>query len=197
MLYYTPGLTCKLLAIFLCLLVVAFVPAIGFSQKSFISVGAEIGLPNSTGLDMVSGTLAGGSLRFESSFGKRTAGIVTIGYLVSSKQVPYSYLPTTTSTYKVLPFLLGIKYYTKEKETASKGFFISGELGLLFTSTHFTYASNADYKRNETDLGLAFGIGYLLGKLEPSFRLQQDLSDSGFNVYYYNFRVAYAFTNNK
>ncbi|HTE28273.1 hypothetical protein [Flavitalea sp.] len=180
----------------ICCLVTIFSPIIGLSQQTFISLGGEIAIPNSYGLNMVAGTLTGGSLRIESSFGKHIAGLATIGYLFSSKQHPFPSVPTTTSTYKVLPLQVGIKYYTKEKGVVRKGLFFSGELGLLFTTTNFTFASNPDDKRKETDLGFAPGIGYLIGKIEPSFRLQFDLSDSGFNVYYYNFRVAYAFIKN-
>jgi len=180
----------------ICLFAAIFSPSIGLSQHPFVSVGGEIAIPNSYGLKMVAGTLMGGSLRIESAFGKHTAGLATIGYLFSTKQNPFPTEPNTTSTYKALPLQVGIKYYIKEKGLVQKGFFFSGELGLIFTTTHFTYATNPDNKRNETDLSLAPGIGYLLGKLESSFRLQYDLSDSGFKVYYYNLRLAYAFIKN-
>lgn len=143
---------------------------------------------------MVAGTLTGGSLRIEPSFGEHTSGMATIGYLFSSEQQPYPTIaPATTSNYKVLPLQIGVKYYLKEKGEDPKGFFISGELGLLFTTTELSNPANPDIKRKEADLGLAPGIGFLFGKFEPSFRLQYNLSDSGFKVYYYDFRIAYAF----
>ena len=179
-----------------CCFVIIFSPVNGLSQQSFFSLGGEIAIPNSYGLDMVAGTLTGGSVRIESSFGKHIAGMATIGYLFSSEQHPFPTAPATTSTYKVLPFQVGIKYYTKKKDLVRRGLFFSIELGLLFTTTQFTFESNPENKMKQTDLSFAPGIGYLIGKFEPSFRLQFDLSDSGFNIYYYNFRVAYAFIKN-
>ena len=179
-----------------CCLAAILTPLEGLSQNPLISLGGEIGLPDSYGLNMVAGTLTGGSLRFESSFGKHIAGLATVGYLFSSRQNPYPTTPTTTSTYNVCPVQVGIKYYTKQKDVVQKGLFFSVETGFLLTTTRFTYASNPPSKRKETDLAFAPGIGYLLGPVEPSFRLQYDLTDAGFNVYYFNFRLAYAFIKN-
>jgi hypothetical protein len=182
--------------IYVCCFIIIFSPETGLSQKAFISVGGEIAIPHSGGLDMIAGTLTGGSLRGESSFGKHIAGLATIGYLFSSKQHPFSTAPATTSTYKELPFQIGIKYYIKEIGAVRKGLFFSTELGLLFTTTHFTYESNPENKIKRTDLGFATGIGYWIGKFEPTFRFQLNLPDSGFDIYYYNFRLAYAFIKN-
>jgi hypothetical protein len=88
---------------------------------------------------------------------------------------------------------LGTKYYVKEKGQVPKGLFFSGELSLLATTSYATFAANPPVKRKHTDFGMAPGIGYLLGPLEASIRIQYNLPDAGFNIYYYNFRLAYAF----
>ncbi|MDZ4808341.1 MAG: hypothetical protein SGI96_08715 [Bacteroidota bacterium] len=61
------------------------------------------------------------------------------------------------------------------------------------TTTHFDYAVNTDRDFKESGLSTALGIGYQLDNIEASTRLQYNLSASGFNVYYYNFRIAYTF----
>lgn len=177
-----------------CCFAALFFPLMGLSQKNFFSLGAEIGIPKSEGLKMVAGTLTGASLRIESSFGSNSSGLATIGYLFSSEQHPFpTTTPATTSNYKVIPVQVGVKYYTVEKEAVRKGFFISGELGLFFTTRRFSNPANPDFKHKEADLVITPGIGYLFGKAEPSFRLHYNLPDSGFKVYYFDFRLAYTF----
>jgi hypothetical protein len=163
------------------------------AQKTFFSLGPELSIPKSFGLKMVSGTAIGGSFRLESSLSDHVSGMASIGYLASSEQHPYPSTPTTTSLYKLIPFQAGIKYYLRQRDRTPMGFYFSGELGILRTNVHFTYAVNPENTRKETDLGLAFGLGYLIRKLDAGFRLQYDLSDAGFNIYQFNFRLAYVF----
>jgi len=178
-------------------LVILIAPEIVYSQKTFISVGGELALPSSTGLKMIAGIGFGGSIRLESSWKKHISGMATIGYLSFAKNNPYSSAPATTSEFKAIPIQVGIKYYPKEKTEIAKGFYISAELGVMRTTTHFTYAANPDFNFKESGLSVAPGLGYLFRNLESSFRLQYNLSASGFNVYYYNFRLAYAFLKRK
>ena len=181
--------------VMLCCLAALLNPVTVFSQKTFISIGGELalGLPSSYGLSMNAGTGFGGSFRVESSWGKHIAGIATIGYLWFAKETPFPGTPSTTSTFKALPIQAGLKYYPQERKEKPKGFFISAELGIMPTTTHFTNPPNPEFDRKETGLSCAPGVGYQLGDLESGFRLQYNLTASGFNVYYYNFRIAYAF----
>lgn len=174
------------------IILASFTPAILYSQKNFISIGGEFAVPATWGLDILAGNGLGGSFRFESSWGNHVSGIVTIGYLSFAKESHYLG-STTTASFKAIPIQGGIKYYVMKKKENPNGLYLSTELGIMPTSTHFTYTSNPEYTRKESGLSVAPGVGYLLGKLESSVRLQYNLTASGFNVYYYNLRVAYAF----
>ena len=174
------------------MILATFTPSFLYSQKNFISIGAEFAIPGTSGLDMIAGNGLGGSFRFESSWGNHVSGIVTIGYLSFAKESHYMG-STTTASFKAIPIQGGIKYYIMKKKEIPKGLYISTEVGVMPTSTHFTYTSNPDHTHKESGYSVAPGVGYLLGKLESSVRLQYNLTDSGFNVYYYNLRIAYAF----
>ena len=177
----------------ICYLVILLTPEILFGQKFFLLLGGEIAFPgSSSGLSKNAGTGFGGSLRVESYWGKHISGLATMGYLTFPQKHPFSNTPTTTSKVKAILIQAGLKYYPKEKNETPKGFFISSELGFMPTTTHFTYATNPDFNFKETGFSYAPGIGYQLGNIESSFRLQYNLTASGFNVYYYNFRLAYS-----
>ena len=165
-----------------------------FSQKTTFSVGPELALPNSFGLKMNAGTGLGGSFRVEFSGGKHITGIATIGYLgFAKKALPYSGTPPTIARFNAIPIQGGVKYYPKERKETPKGVFISAELGFMSTTVHFDYLNYPDLDFKESGLSTAMGIGYQLGNIESGFRVQFNLSDSGFDVYYYNFRIAYTF----
>lgn len=170
-----------------------------FCQKTFVSIGGEIAIPGAgAGLKDMAGIGFGGSLRLESSWGKHTAGMVTIGYLgFASKDDPFSGSPPTTTSVKAILVQVGMKYYLEERKETPKGMFISAELGLMPTTIHFDYAVNEDRDYKESGLSSALGIGYQLGNIESGVRLQYNLTASGFHVYYYNFRIAYAFLKGK
>ncbi|MGZ5191166.1 MAG: outer membrane beta-barrel protein [Flavisolibacter sp.] len=188
----------KSLFVIISCLVILLTPEITFGQKTSFSIGGEIALPgSSSGLSMNAGTGFGGSLRVESSWSKHISGLATIGYLAFAQTHPYSTTPTTTSKVKAILIQAGLKYYPREKKESPKGFFISAELGIMPTTTHFTYAANPDLNFKETGFSCAPGIGYQLGHIESSFRIQYNLTASGFNVYYYNFRLAYSFLKRK
>jgi len=188
----------KNILVMICCLATLLTPEIVFGQKTFISIGGELALPgSSSGLNMNAGTGFGGSLRVESSWGKHVSGLATITYLGFAQAHPYSNTPATTARVKAIPIQVGLKYYPKERKITSKGIFISAELGLMPTTTHFTYEANPDLNFKETGFSVAPGLGYLLGNLESSFRLQYNLTASAFKVYYYNFRLAYAFLKRK
>ena len=183
-------------------IIVLIISAQSFSQKNFFSIGPELALPNSVGLKTNAGTGIGGSLRFEFDGSKHIAGLVTIGYLgFAQKELAYSGTqPTTTrysARYSAIPIQVGVKYYTKERKETPKGFFISAELGIMPTTIHFDYLNIPDRDFKESGLSTAIGIGYQLGKIEAGFRGQYNFSASGFDIYYYNFRIAYAFLKRK
>ena len=170
-------------------------PAIVFGQKTFFSLGPELAIPKSDGLKMFSGTAYGASLKLESSFSDHVSGTASIGFLASSEKHPYSFDPATTSVYSQFPVQAGIKYYISRRDRTPMGLYASGELGILRTSVRFKYAANPEFTGKDTDLGLAFGLGYLIRKLDAGFKLQYDLSDAGFKVYQFNFRLGYVFRN--
>ena len=171
-----------------------------FSQKNYISLGPELALPGSSkkylqGKDK--GTGFGGSLRLESNWSKHVSGTATIGYLTFATAYPYSLSPTYSNQFKVLPVQFGIKYYSQEKkETIPNGFFMSGELGMIFTTNHIHYTNDTEQDFKESGPSLALGPGYQYKNIEAGLRLQFNLVSSGFNVYYYDFRVAYCLKKN-
>lgn len=116
--------------------------------------------------------------------------MATVEYLKFAEKTAFQ----ETTRFKAIPIQIGIKYYaaTKEEKVA-KGFFISGEVGIMPSTTHFTYSSgNPDFVFKESGLCIAAGLGYQFGGVEASVRPQFNLSASGFDVYYMNFRIAYA-----
>lgn len=176
------------------IMIVLIISVQSFSQKTNFSIGPELALPNSFGLKMNAGTGLGGSLRVEFPGTKHVWGIVTIGYLAfAQKKLPYSGTPPTITSFKAIPIQVGVKYYPMEKKEMPKGIFISGELGFMPSTVHFDYLNYPDRDFKESGLCTAMGMGFQLGNIETGFRVQYNLSDSGFDVYYYNFRLAYTF----
>lgn len=176
------------------MMIVLIISVQSFSQKTIFSIGPELALPNSFGLKMNAGTGLGGSLRVEFPRGKHISAIATIGYLgFAKKELPYSGTPPTTARFNAIPIQAGVKYYPNERKETPKGVFISAELGFMPTTIHFDYAANPDRDYKESGLSTAMGIGYQLGNIEAGFRVQYNLSNSGFDVYYFNFRLAFTF----
>jgi hypothetical protein len=183
----------KKIIIFTMLLILS---ATSFSQKIFFSIGPELALPASYSQSHNNrGTGFGGSLRVESSWSKHISGMATVSYLGFALAHPYS----TTYSEQVNAMLVqvGLKYYTQERKEKSNGFFISAELGIMPTTNHITSTTDSKMISKETGLSVAPGLGYLLGNLEAGFRLQYNLTATGYHVYYYNFRLAYAFLKKK
>lgn len=171
-------------------LVLMFSSINALSQKTFVSVGGNAVVPKTFGIKMVAGTGIGGSLRLETRFGKRINGIATVEYLKFAEKKSAQ----STAKFTAIPVQIGIKYYAIGKENTSEGLFISGEAGIMRTTTFYTYTSgNPDFNFKESGLCVAPGVGYQLGRVEASFRPKFNLSASGFNVYYLNYRLAYAF----
>lgn len=169
-------------------------PLFGYSQKNILSLGAEVAFPQTEGLTMVAGTGLGGSLRMERSWGRHFSGMATGGYLwfLNKESAFFS----STSKFWALPVQFGLKYYPVDKAVA--GLFFSAELGIMVNKREIIYHSfDPDVKRTYKDASVAPGIGYRFGNVEPSFRLQFNLSDAGFNVYYLNFRIAYIILKSK
>lgn len=174
-------------------LVVGFFPIIGFSQKTLLSLGGEVALPLKV-LSIDAGSGFGGAIRAENSWGKHFSGIATGGYLwFKSKDSDFI---STTTKFRALPVQVGIKYFPLDKAVAS--LFVSTELGFMVTKREIiNHDSDHDFKRRYFDLSVALGIGYHLRNFEPSFRLQFNLPDAGYNIYYLNFRIAYIFLKSK
>ena len=178
----------------LCFFSLMFSSLIAYSQTSFVSVGGNVVIPTDDGIKRIAGTGFGGSLRLETSLGKHINGIVTVEYLKFAEKNS----PQNTVKFTAVPIQIGIKYYASRVENIPSGLFISGEVGTMPTTTHFTFVSgNPDRKFKESGLSVAPGIGYQLRKVEASFRPQFNLSASGYNVYYMNFRLAYALVKSK
>jgi hypothetical protein len=177
----------------LCMLLVLstlLISAIANAQRAFISIGANAALPSSYGINRVAGTGVGGSFRFESAWSAHVSGMITVEYLKFAEQKN----EFNTTEFKAIPVQVGIKYYNRVIGKRPGGFFFSSELGLMPTTTHFTFVSNNPERTyKESGLCLAYGPGYLLGKGEASIRLQHNLSASGFDIYFIAFRLAYAF----
>ena len=123
--------------------------------------------------------------------------MASLGYLGFGETNPYSSEPSTTVKVHAFVIQPGIKYYLLKKQERPKGFFVSIEFGLMYTKTNIDYENHPDYTSKEAGISCAPGIGYQLGKVETGFRLQYNLSETGYNVYYYNFRIAYAFLKGK
>jgi Outer membrane protein beta-barrel domain len=174
------------------------ISATSFSQKTFFSIGPELALPASYSQSHNNrGTGFGGSLRVESSWSKHVSGMATISYLSFALAHPLPTTPSYSEQVNAMLVQVGLKYYTQERKEKSNGFFISAELGLMPTTTHITFTTGSKQNFKETGLSVAPGLGYLLGNLEASFRLQYNLTATGSHVYYYNFRLAYVFLKRK
>ncbi|MEP6701045.1 MAG: hypothetical protein ABJA85_07010 [Bacteroidota bacterium] len=185
----------KILLLLYCLAGVA--PATIFSQKTFISIGADLASPSSVAFKRNAGTGFGGSVRIASSWGKHILGMATFTYLSFAKSVPYSRIPTSTTKASAYTIQAGIKYYIISKKDIPRGFFFALETGIMPTATRFTYATNPDNNFKETGLSGAPGFGYQFGNLEPGIYLQYNLTNAGYNIYYFDFRLAYTFFRRK
>lgn len=172
---------------------ILLLPMIAFGQKTFVSIGADLALPaHYEQSHNGRGTGFGGVFRVESSFNPHLSGIASAGYLSFAKAYPFS--DDQSEQLNALPLQLGVKYYLRERQITPEGFFMSGELGIMPTTEtdHITY-TNSEQKFKETDVIVAPGVGYQLKNFELNFRFQFDLTAVGYHVYYYNFRIAYAF----
>ena len=160
------------------------------AQHMYMTVGANLVIPTSSGLKMDAGTGFGGSLGLETTLGKHINGIATVQYL-SFADIETS---DRISNFKAIPIQIGIKYYTTSKPYAATGLFFSGEIGIMPTTVKFKYENAIpDYKYSEMGFTLAPGIGYQIGRAEAGVRPLFNLSASGFDVYYLDFRLAYRF----
>lgn len=170
---------------------ILLLPTIVFSQKTFVSIGANLALPAHYQQSFNDrGTGFGGVMRVESPFSPHLSGIASVGYLSFAKASPFS----DGSSYQLsaISIQFGVKYYISRRKIGPDGFFLSGELGIMSTTNHITY-TNSEQKVKESDLIVAPGVGYQLKNFELSFRLQYDLTKVGYHVYYYKFGIAYAF----
>jgi hypothetical protein len=194
----TKSLQMKIKYVMASCLLTLFFSTMANGQKAFLSVGPELALParyDQSHNNM--GTGIGGSMRLESSWSKHVSGIITVGYLSFEEASPFSTEPTFTEQLNTIIIQAGIKYYIKEKIDLTKGVFFSSELGSMPTTKEITFTTGTKEKFKEGGLSLALGTGYQLKNLEASFRLQYNLTARGFHVYYYNFRLAYAFLREK
>ena len=171
-------------------LILLLVTITASAQHMYMTVGANLVIPTSSGLKMDAGNGFGGSLGLETTLGKHINGIATVQYL------SFSDIETSDriSNFKAVPIQIGIKYYATSKPYAATGLFFSGETGIMPTTLKFKYESGIpDYKYTEMGFTLAPGLGYQLGRAEAGFRTLFNLTSSGFDVYYLDFRLAYRF----
>ena len=160
----------KNLLILICSLAALFFPSIVFGQKTFVSIGPELALPDSYKQSNNNrGTGFGGSFRLESSWSKHVSGMATIGYLSFAKKSPFPSSPTYTNQVNAILIQVGIKYYVLEKNKNPNGFFLSGEIGIMPTSNHITYTNGSKQNFKEAGLSSALGVGYQYKKLETTF----------------------------
>jgi hypothetical protein len=165
------------------------------AQNTLISLGGNYVKPGSnSGIDFYAGSGFGGSARIETSLGKHTYGMATVEYFQFSEKENYEFgNKVNTSNFSAMPLQIGLRHFIgTQEERLANGFFISFELGVMPTKTHFTYTNGSpDFEYKESGLSVAPGIGYQISRVEASIRPQFNLAASGFNVYYLNFRLAY------
>jgi hypothetical protein len=174
--------------------------AVCIGQKFIFNIGPELAIPGGKdyGLKRTAGTGVGGSIRAELLFSQHCSIITTVGYLSFGEQEDeFSGTPPTTTKVHAIPIQAGIKYYIKKITEPVNGIFVSAETGFMPTTTHFDYAVSPDSDFKESGFTAAIGSGYQHKSLEAGFRLQYNLTASGLNIYYFNFRVAYGFSSGK
>lgn len=170
------------------------------AQQTILNIGPELAIPGGKDYDLkrTAKTGVGGSFRIEYLFSKHISVMATLGYLTFGRQEEaFSGTPPTTTKVNVIPIQGGLKYYTKKVTDPVKGIFISLETGFMHTTTRFDYALQPDRTYKEGGFPVALGSGYQHKSLEAGFRLQFNLYASGWNIYYFNFRVAYGFSRSK
>lgn len=172
----------------LCSFMVLSVPITLQCQTAFVSVGANIVLPQVIHFELGSKPGYGGSLHFEAAWSSHFSGMGTVEYLHFSNSQPYQSIRLI-----VVPVQTGIKYYVARSTVYRKGLFFSFETGVLFTWEHYSYTFNPGATFNNSDISIAPGIGYLLGNLEINARAQYSLLQTGFSTNYFNFGLALCF----
>ncbi|GAA4456685.1 hypothetical protein GCM10023189_26310 [Nibrella saemangeumensis] len=176
-----------------CLFTLLLASVAGYGQRTFISAGGEAAFPGK-GLEYHAGTGFGGSLRFQFAWGEHVAGMATIGYVAFAEKS----ISVSSTRLRAVPIQVGVKYYLRRRTEHADGFFLSAELGLMPVTRRVTYQSGfPGITRKNTDLSFAAGLGYQLGRFEPSLRFQYNLPDAGYQLYYLNFRLAYTFLRGK
>ncbi|MFI5152522.1 MAG: hypothetical protein ACHQET_04265 [Chitinophagales bacterium] len=183
----------KILLLFILSFCIFF--TVGLGQTAFLSLGPDLAIPGSfsESMKMNAGTGFGGSLRLEAVFGKHITGTATVSTLFFGKKQQTYITEQTTTAVTTVPFEIGLKYYFPRIEQAPSGIFLSIESGIMPTKTHFDYQNSPDADFRETGWAAAFGAGYQFWNIESSFRFQYNLTASGYHVYYYDIRIAYAF----
>ncbi|HZF64028.1 MAG TPA: outer membrane beta-barrel protein [Chitinophagaceae bacterium] len=164
-----------------------------FCQDFQLSLGGELALTNQKiyGLSQQAGNGIGGSARFEIA-GRKTGATLAIGYIDFQDRNNLEMFTSSTTSKMVIPIQVGMKYYVFATRPRNSPY-ASLELGIMKMKIEKTYSNGSlpGFRRSYHDLSAAPGIGYQLGKLDVCFRLQYNLSDAGYHVYYYNFRLGY------
>jgi hypothetical protein len=173
------------------LMFLIFLPTIAHGQRSFASLGVDVGVPNNQ-LKSSTKTGFGFSLRYEHPLNKKLAVMGTLGNLwFGKKSYTQKTTPPTTLTSKVNMLLMqaGMKYYLSSTSKDQKGLYVFGELGVHIVNIFVTFNRNQG-SAQEGNFSYAPGVGYRVRNLELSYR-QQFLTSHGSSVNYSGFKLAY------
>jgi hypothetical protein len=173
------------------LMLLIFLPAVAYGQRSFASLGADLGVPNNQ-LKSSAKTGFGFSLRYEHPLNKKIAVMGTLGNLwFGKKSYTQKTNPPTILTSKVNMLLMqaGVKYYLSSTSKDQKGLYVFGELGIHIVTVFITLNRNQG-SGQEGNFSYAPGVGYRIRNLELSYR-QQFLRSHGSSVNYSGFKLAY------
>lgn len=172
-------------------LTISFVSEVAYGQKTYFSLSGEVALPLSSDLKVEAGFGFGGSISLESFNNDHFVIRATTGYLsflekrANLDEYEYEY----DAKVSMLPVQIGLKYYPKVIRKFPKGFFISGETGIMLIYKTLNFDDGTLYKALYTDLILAPGIGYQLGKFESNLRFVFEPREA---IYHLSFRLSYA-----
>jgi hypothetical protein len=169
-----------------------FIPVLAFGQRSFVSLGVDLGIPN-TQLKSTAKNGVGLSARYEHPFGNKLAVMGTIGNMsFGKKSFTQKTNPPTTLISKVNMFQIqtGLKYYLTSTSKDQKGVYVFGELGIHIVTIYAT-VNKSQGSAQDADFSYAPGIGYRVRNLELSYRQQYVKISHGESVNYSGFRLAY------
>lgn len=151
------------------LALVCFVGISNAQKKDMnLSVGAEVSLPQGSGIMDNFNTGFGGTVNFEYGFSKQLYGVATAGYVMWSAD-DYTYLGYNVETsMTAIPVMGGVKYYFDKKG----GIYAIAQAGLyMFTVTAEVAGTSTD--ASDEEFTIRAGAGY---EFELSKKMMLDIS---------------------